>query len=189
MRVNPMPRMVSQVGKIGIFLGFIDLNCGWYCQKAQLAYWFEVINGNAPNSVPLGKGTAYGYDPEDDIAAAYQQYVQTGAKPTTVGAWRTKLQNDGPVIVSGKLGAADWGGVRGRKFGVGHFILIVGASTATNVLRYKDPLQGNAIRESNFTHINKRIGNYVYWLDQNGAQTILNGIGAHLFIKDYLSYT
>jgi hypothetical protein len=165
----------------------VDLNCGWYCMRALLYYWFERINGVAPQTLPLVKSTALAYDPYIDSPGGngWNNHLrcETGAAiPTTSGNWVTRLSNDGPFIVSGKLGAADWGSIGGHKLGVGHFVLVVGADAANDTLSFKDPLQGNSIRTKDFAHtfarINHGAADDVYYLDQPGANYILGQINA-----------
>lgn len=165
----------------------VDLNCGWYCMRALLYYWFERIHGVPPQTLPLVKSTALAYDPYSDSPGnnGWNGNLLTlngTTVPINSAGWVNFLTNNGPVIVSGKLGAADWGSVGGKKLGVGHFVLVVGADAANDTLSYKDPLQGNSIRTKDFTHTFARIdqgpNDEVYYSSLPGANYILGQINA-----------
>ena len=180
MLVDPMPTMVAQVGQPGLMI-VIDLNCGWYCAVAMLAHWFEQLSGRPPAEMPLPCGKICAYHPYFDTHDTYAGAIKWGAKPTTVAAWETHLTNNGPTIVSGKLGAADWSAIPapdGWQMGVGHFILVVGADAAAGTIAYKDPLRGDDVLHYDFADMNPRIAQNVYWTDMGGAMQIFGRINA-----------
>jgi hypothetical protein len=151
--------------------GFVDLNCGWYCEVAALTYWAERRLGkkmpaNPRDLLPCSK-LSHGFRPgsDDDRRLA----VATRQKPQTALEWERFLLNNGAGIVGGKLGGADWG--RFFKGGIGHMVVIVGVDTHTNELLYKDPLQGNSLKKGAFSHVNPRIDS-VYYV--NGSKLTLD---------------
>jgi hypothetical protein len=159
-----------------------DLNCGWYCTKAMLAYWFERLSSRTHDSIPLQKTTVLGYHPKFDNVEIFKNDLRSADKPTGQGApmqWERWLRIFGPVMVSGKLGAADWGRIGNVRFGVGHWVLIVGIDIASGTISYKDPLQGDALKTKSFAHVDARIEGKVYWLDQAGATKVLCRLNAH----------
>ncbi len=168
--VNPLPTMRHQ-WRPGLGL-FFDPNCGWYAQIAAMRQRAVALNLGADPKPLLPKSTWYGFDPN----AEGQAYTQQLTKPTTgtmsarLNSWETKLTNHGPLIVSGKLGGADWGFLGG----VGHYILIVGTDRTgpahKHKLEYMDPLQGNAVRSGRFSHLDARINDDVYRIDDNALR-------------------
>jgi len=183
MRVAPMPTMRCQVGKPGV-LGVVDLNCGWYSLRSVLGYHFRRISGQDMRHSHLPKPTLAAFHPRDDLPDNLRQRVTRSNKPGNVGDWITQLQTNGPIVVSGKLGAASWGRLPGlgTKLGVGHFILIVGAHAGPwaggGQLIYKDPLQGDHIRHHSFTEMNSRIDNDVYYVTRQNAPALLHALQA-----------
>lgn len=131
---------MSNQWRLGIG-GFVDLNCGWYCQAALLS-WFCVKN-NIPKEyfrdVVKYNRLSYGFDPE-------KSFCQKITIPKDILKYKETLLKYGPVIASGKLGGADFG-ILG---GVDHYILIVGVKTKTQDVIIYDPLSINlrSIREA-----------------------------------------
>ncbi|HHT0377305.1 TPA: kinesin [Raoultella planticola] len=121
--------------------GFVDLNCGWYCQAALLS-WF-CVKYNIPKKyfkeVVKYNRLSYGFDPG-------KSFCQKITIPKDIFGYKEALFKYGPVIASGKLGSADFG-ILG---GVEHYILIVGVQTKSNNLIICDPLSvnPNKIREA-----------------------------------------
>lgn len=174
MFVNPMPSMSNQVGKPGIFLGFIDLNCGWYCTRALLDHWFQKAAGRRAAHIHLPKGTAYGFDPKRGLPAAIQgSMTSLDDAPEDPRDMERMLERFGPIIANGKLGGADWGGARGKKFGINHCILIVGADANLGTISYKDPLAGDSVKTERYSHVFKRIRGLHYIMNLNHAMVIL----------------
>ena len=180
--VNPVPEMVSQ--RLVPALNFkpmiyaIDPTCGRYCLKALLKYWIEVkqhvrvTDGGLMLPRPV-KPTNWkwlslsdwldldtydphwiGYDPMRDFQQADNFLVQ-GSKPDSLASWKTHLENNGPTILSGKLGAAS----------VGHYILLIGADTDTANFVFKDPLTGDDQKEEAFATMQPRIDNEIVYGD------------------------
>jgi hypothetical protein len=174
MLLNPMPYMEPQINDAG----GIDLNCGWYCAKAMIGYWFQKKHGHRPGRVPLPAArTAYGYDPRENALHIWGSTIHWRTNlPHTAAEWEDLLGSYGPVMAKGRLGGADWGKIRSTKMGIRHWILIVGADATADTLSYKDPLKGNALRTENFTHTNDRIKG-VRYLDQSGATKVLEWLG------------
>ncbi len=170
MRVAPMPTMKRQVGRLGVPLGFIDLNCGWYCERALLDYWFQTLFGRPMVSSGLRHSRLrIGYDPSDhqiDINHVLTRVLSRVAKPADTATWEVLLQNHGPFIVSGGLGP--------RR--VGHWVLIVGADANADTLDYKDPIKGDTIQTRAFAHMNPRIDNDVYFMQKRRALELMNRI-------------
>lgn len=138
---------------------FVDLNCGWYCLEAAVKWWANSLGHRLPDDLrtplPYSK-LDYGYDPAKDQHG--KKYIEELNKPANLQDWENLLTNRGPIIVSGALGAADWGPLGG----VGHFILITGAETNTNRLYYKDPLQGNTPKYDAYANMDNRMDDTVY---------------------------
>jgi hypothetical protein len=141
----------------------VDLNCGWYCLTTALEIKFGL---GAPNVPHPGLG-AWGYD----VTTA--NVTNSQAAPPNCLAWYTLLSTHGPVIVSGKLGGADWGTHLGKKRGVQHYILINGCDTTLDPagngrggrLFYLDPLTGGwGQRHGTFDHMAKRFDSPVHTL-------------------------
>jgi hypothetical protein len=170
MLLNPMPYMENQI----LYYGGIDLNCGWYCAKAMLGYWYQKQHGQLPRKVLLPAArTAYGYDPKEDALDFWASTIRSRpVLPYSAAEWEDLLGSNGPVMARGKLGGADWGQIGSKKMGIGHWILIVGVDDTANTLSYKDPLQGNKLRTRDFAQTNDRIG-AIRYLDQAGATKVL----------------
>ena len=141
---------------------FVDLNCGWYCQVAAAKWWAQSLGKKMPDDwksfIPYSK-RKFGFHPGDEGS----DYATRLDKPDSAVAWEAMLMQHGPAIVSGKLGAADWGALGG----VSHFILIVGADGARGELSYKDPLQGDKPCTESFAHLDGRMDDDVYVIDFN----------------------
>lgn len=154
-------RMVWQFGHYNGLL--VDLNCGWYCLKAALRIKYP--NGGAeprPAVDHPGLGRI-AYDPDDS------GLVTATDAPADIQGWIDLLTDHGPVIVCGKLGAADWGRIGGYRLGVGHYILINGADTDRDQadggrLYYLDPLQGIFQKHGTFNHLSRRINGQVEYV-------------------------
>jgi hypothetical protein len=180
--VNPVPEMVSQ--RLVPALNFkpmiyaIDPTCGRYCLKALLKYWIEVkqhvrVSDSGlllprPPKPGLKSWVTLGdwvdiskwdphwiaYDPMKDFQHADNFLVQ-GSKPGNIGGWKTHLENNGPTILSGPLGAAS----------VGHYILLIGADTDNPGFIYKDPLTGDVEKEESFASMQSRIDDEIVYGD------------------------
>lgn len=170
--VNPVPTMRHQ-WRLGLGL-FFDPNCGWYAQIAAMRQRAAALGLGGDPKALQPNSTWYGFDPNADGA----HYTRNLYKPSSLIGWETLLTNNGPLIVSGKLGGADWGFLGG----VGHYILIVGTDrtgpTAGHKLKYMDPLQGNVVRSGRFTHLQPRIGHNVVGIDDNALRAGLAGLAA-----------
>jgi hypothetical protein len=138
----------------------VDLNCGRYCAEAAILWWKRSLSLDLPDDI------FHELLPEPDpmygfkIAWAPERegrfYSLAHAKPTSFADWEKYLALYGPIIVSGKLGRADWG-VFG---GVDHYILITGAENGH--LYYKDPLSGDKEQEYKFSSADARIEGTVF---------------------------
>jgi Papain-like cysteine protease AvrRpt2 len=152
LQVEPQPKMKSQWG-FGRGKFIVDLNCGWYCEMAAIDYWAKKLNLTLqPDLLP--KTTLFGYSP----GIEGKQFVKTHSQPTSIKYWQQLLKSEGPVIVSGKLGAAFWLPAGG------HFILIVDADVEQNKLKYLDPLQSSSIKSQTFDYMQPRI-NKIYSIE------------------------
>lgn len=147
---------------------FFDPNCGWYSQIAQLRQRAAALGLPGDPAQLLPKTTLMAWNPGNQGAG----YSRQRAKPADTQEWEDMLTTHGPVVVSGKLGGADWG----RAGGVGHYILIVGADPAADTLQYKDPLQGNRLKTGTFAHMDLRIDDDVYTAWDYTLTTDLNNL-------------
>lgn len=163
-RVAPLPTMRHQ-WRFGLGL-FFDPNCGWYAQVAAMQQRAAALGVAGDARALLPKSTIFGFSPATD-GATYTRHMN---KPSDSAEWETKLQNHGPLIVSGALGGADWGCLGG----VGHYILIVGADATADTLQYMDPLQGDRVRTGDFAHMDARIDDDVYRIWDYALMTDLN---------------
>lgn len=184
MRVDPMPTMVSQVGKPGVLPG-VDLNCGWYSLRSVVDFHFRRRHNNqAMRHSHLPKATIAAFHPGVNLRANLRELVTESPKPGDVREWMDLLTANGPVVVSGKLGAASWGRLPGlrTKLGVNHFIVIVGAQLGAwrggGRLTYKDPLQGDHIRHHSFDEMNSRIDRDVYYCTYPHGSRLLDVLGS-----------
>ena len=154
----PVLRNVTMRSQWGPGFGlFVDLNCGWYAQVAAMDWWARSLGYRMPanpNDLLPHHRTRFGFSPDDEGS----DLAQTLTKPGSPQEWESLLERRGPVIVGGKLGAADWGAMGG----VGHYILIVGADAGARTLSYKDPLQGDQLRTDTFAHLDARMQDDVY---------------------------
>ena len=170
--VNPLPTMRHQ-WRPGLGL-FFDPNCGWYAQIAAMRQRAAALGLNGDPKQLQPNSTWYGFDPNTDGS----QFTRNFYKPSSLNGWETLLANNGPLIVSGKLGGADWGFLGG----VGHYILIVGTDrtgpAANHKLKYLDPLQGKAVRSGRFTHLDARINDDVFGIDDAALTAGLAGLAA-----------
>ena len=159
MFVDPMPAMQHQ-WQPGLGF-FFDPNCGWYCQIAAIKHWVSKLHLTCPPDV-LPKTSVAAYNPWMDGASLAKPH----GKPTTARGWENLLHQRGPLIVSGKIGGADWG-VLG---GVGHFVLIVGADATADTISYLDPLQGNTVKTEDFQHVLGRMKSNAYSIKVNALR-------------------
>jgi Papain-like cysteine protease AvrRpt2 len=151
MFVDPMPPMQHQ-WQPGIG-GFFDPNCGWYCQIAAIKHWAKKLRLSCPPDI-LPKTSLAAYSPWQEGAFL----AKSNNKPTTALGWENLLTQQGPLIVAGKIGGADWGALGGP----GHFVLIVGADATADTISYLDPLQGNTVKTEDFQHVLKRMTSRAY---------------------------
>lgn len=91
--------------------GFVDLNCGWYCQDALLRWYCN--KHNMPYAI-LRKSAkrnrfSFGFSPGDSFC--YRINI-----PCDIQRYKQVLLTHGPVIASGKLGMADFGFLGGGIF-------------------------------------------------------------------------
>jgi hypothetical protein len=91
-------------------------------------------------------------------------------KPPALRDWEQLLLLCGAIIVSGKVGAADWGSLGG----IGHYVLIVGVDTKDKELLYKDPLKGDRLRNAAFDHMNGRMKDDTYIINGTTLKNKLN---------------
>ena len=144
--VDPLPKMKHQYRR-GV-LGIVDLNCGWYCMVAAMTHHLGRPLGLTEAKRRLPKSTWLAYSPQ--LAGNLANSI---GKPSTLAGWESRLRTFGPIVVAGKLGAADWGFLGG----VGHFVLIVGADPRQGTLTYMDPLIGNKVCRGRYAHMEPRI--------------------------------
>ncbi|EBC1279460.1 hypothetical protein ABSZ42_004880 [Salmonella enterica subsp. enterica serovar Newport] len=111
--------------------GFVDLNCGWYCQYALLLWYCKknYLPINIFNSAVEYNRTSFGFDPTDSLCRPI--FI-----PNNIFEYRDKLLKHGPVIASGKVGLANFGALGGLR----HYVLIVGVRAKTNDIIICDPL-------------------------------------------------
>ncbi|EDA3267897.1 kinesin [Salmonella enterica subsp. enterica serovar Bovismorbificans] len=111
--------------------GFVDLNCGWYCQDALLSWYCN--KNNISHSILKDKAKrnrlGYGFSPEDSFC--HRIFI-----PNNIECYKNALLNYGPIIASGKIGMADFGFLGG----VNHYILIVSVNTKRKTIIIQDPL-------------------------------------------------
>lgn len=117
--------------------GFVDLNCGWYCQDALLRWYCNKYN--IPDAI-LRKSAkrnrlSFGFSPEDTFC--YRINI-----PCDIQRYKQALLTHGPVIASGKLGMADFG----LFGGVNHYVLIISVDTKHEKIVIQDPLNINSGR-------------------------------------------
>ena len=103
--------------------GFVDLNCGWYCQDALL-HWYCNKN-KLPYYLLKDKAKrsrlSYGFSPEDSFC--HRIFL-----PKNIEFYKHALLKYGPIIASGKIGMADFGFLGG----VNHYVLIVSVNAKRN---------------------------------------------------------
>jgi hypothetical protein len=164
-RVDPIPQMTHQ-WRPGTG-GFFDPNCGWYAEVAAMRQRAAArgMGRHFPDDPAklLPKNTWFAFNPFTDGAS----FVTPDTKPLNLHGWKALLQKVGPVIVSGKLGGADWGDVGDLKLGIGHYVLIVGASTTNVTLDYMDPLQGDVVRTDDYVRLEPRINTSIAYIDDD----------------------
>lgn len=176
--VDPPPTMSHQ-WRLGLGL-FFDPNCGWYAQVAAMRQRAAKLKLGGDAKTLLPKSTLYGFDPDEDGKKYTQQLTKSSAADASarLNWWEAKLTSYGPLIVSGKLGGADWGFLGG----VGHYILIVGTDRTgpahKHKLKYMDPLQGNEVRSGRFTHLDARINDEVYRINDDALRAKLPALPA-----------
>lgn len=145
LEVDTKPKMKSQWG-FGSSKFIVDLNCGWYCESAAIDYWAKKLNLTLQENI-LPKETLFGYRPGTEG----QKFAKAHSKPGHIKYWQQLLKSEGPLIVSGKLGAAFWLPAGG------HYILIVDVDVEQNKLKYLDPLQSSTIKSESFDYMQPRI--------------------------------
>lgn len=111
--------------------GFVDLNCGWYCQDALLKWYcnknklsYHLLKNKAKRS-----RLSYGFSPEDS-------FCHSIFLSENIECYKHALLKYGPIIASGKIGMADFGFFGG----VNHYVLIVSVNTKRNKITIQDPL-------------------------------------------------
>lgn len=84
--------------------GFVDLNCGWYCQDALLNWYCNKNNLSYPLLKDKVKRSrlSYGFSPEDSFC--HRIFL-----PRNIEYYKYALLKYGPIIASGKIGMADFG--------------------------------------------------------------------------------
>lgn len=114
--------------------GFVDLNCGWYCQDALLHWYcnknklhYYLLKDKAKRS-----RLSYGFSPEDSFC--HRIFL-----PKNIEFYKHALLKYGPIIASGKIGMADFGFLGG----VNHYVLIVSVNAKRNKITIQDPLNFN----------------------------------------------
>lgn len=114
--------------------GFVDLNCGWYCQDALLSWYCD--KNCIPNAILKDKAKrsrlSYGFSPEDSFC--HRIYL-----PKNVEFYKNALLHYGPIIASGKIGMANFGFLGG----VNHYIIIISVNTKRKKITIQDPLNVN----------------------------------------------
>mgnify|MGYP003308475941 CR=1 FL=1 len=114
--------------------GFVDLNCGWYCQDALL-HWYCNKN-KLPYYLLKDKAKrsrlSYGFSPDDSFC--HRIFL-----PKNIEFYKHALLKYGPIIASGKIGMADFGFLGG----VNHYVLIVSVNAKRNKITIQDPLNIN----------------------------------------------
>lgn len=158
-QTDPTPKVKSQWG-FGSGKFIVDLNCGWYCQIAGINYWAEKLNLELPPNI-LPKNAWLAYSPGHEG----QEFAQPEAPPNnaTSSYWKQMLAVKGPLMVSGKLGAASWLPVGG------HYVLIVDVDVQENKFKYLDPLQAGAIKSDDFDSMQARIKK-IYSINTNALK-------------------
>jgi hypothetical protein len=152
--VHPVPQMGKQTGLDvpSQIVPVVDLNCGWYSlisaidhfrKKGELRDELENIKEN-----PGYDKTKKGYNPGEAVSklGASTREIPT---PKKIDEWRDALDKYGPLIISGQIGEMNVQVFRdiARFFGVGHYILVIGADTDKQTLIYKDALVGDEVKE------------------------------------------
>ena len=126
--------------------GFVDLNCGWYCQDALLGGYCKkhnmpdtILRQSAKCKVQSAKckvqsakrnRLSFGFSPEDSFC--YRISI-----PCDIQSYKQALLKHGPIIAAGKLGMADFGLLGG----INHYVLIVSVDTKRKKIVIQDPLR------------------------------------------------
>lgn len=114
--------------------GFVDLNCGWYCQDALLGWYCK--KHSMPDTILRQSAKrnrlSFGFSPEDSFC--YRISI-----PCDIQSYKQALLKHGPIIAAGKLGMADFGLLGG----VNHYVLIVSVDTKRKKIVIQDPLNIN----------------------------------------------
>lgn len=152
-RLHLETTMTSQF-KLSFPFGFVDLNCGWYCEMAAIDYWRKKLHLQLPDEI-LPKTTVLAFHPGKEGSA----FVNRHNTPNTVQAWKTLIKDNGPIVASGKLGPVA-GPMR-----ISHFVLVVGADVAKGVLILQDPLSASETYEGRFEGIKDDFNATVYSID------------------------
>ncbi|HDL7822260.1 TPA: kinesin [Yersinia enterocolitica] len=150
--------------------GFVDLNCGWYCQDALLGWYCK--KNNIPDSILKGKvkrnRLSYGFSPEGS-------FCHKILIPSDIECYKKALLKHGPIIASGKLGMADFGFLGG----VNHYVLIVGVNTKRHEIILHDPLNINTGRAS---YANHGIYNFYRVVGRIDETLVINTYTVNLYI-------
>ncbi|EAA4627526.1 TPA: kinesin [Escherichia coli] len=114
--------------------GFVDLNCGWYCQDALLNWYCNKNNLSYPLLKDKAKRSrlSYGFSPEDSFC--HRIFL-----PRNIECYKYALLKYGPIIASGKIGMADFGFLGG----VNHYVLITSVNIKHSKITIQDPLKFN----------------------------------------------
>ncbi|MCK5818531.1 MAG: hypothetical protein KAH18_04610 [Psychromonas sp.] len=82
-----------------------------------------------------------GWHPDENYPLANEVFDVCNRKPTTPMGWEKLIYEHGPIVISG-MGI----GMSTGTFGIGHSILLIGASqNSYETFYYLDPLVGNQI--------------------------------------------
>lgn len=165
MMINPMPKMRRQVGRPGVFLGFVDLNCSWYALRAIVAYHFERLTGRPMRHSRLPKPTLAAYSPSRDLPRSLRGVIQTARTPGTPAEWVLMLEQHGPLMVSGSVGP----------LGCAHSIVVVGIDDAT--LLVKDPIHGDEVRRRPLARLQNKLDDEVSYVPDFEGPRLVGQLG------------
>ncbi|EAR0283666.1 kinesin [Salmonella enterica subsp. enterica] len=151
--------------------GFVDLNCGWYCQNALLLWYCERNNLpiNTINSSVKYNRTSFGFNPTDSLCRPI--FISNN-----IFDYRDKLLKYGPIIVSGKVGLANFSPLGG----ISHYVLIVGVRTKTNDIIIYDPL---SISFRNLKQSDPKIYKFNCFVKNIDETLIINSYSVNTFIN------
>jgi hypothetical protein len=187
-RFFPARSCVAQVPYVGkIVKIWIDPTCGRYALKSLLKWHKERHTGTPVTSIEVGH--QYGKVPQLEATSGKAEYaleyflylasnwiaydpivnypdaaalLTQQSKPTTISDWQKILYSNGPIILSGVLGAAS----------IPHAILLIGVDyAAPGAFFYLDPLSGDVVKEEPFPNMQNRIEDQIVFGKKNiGAQ-------------------